>query len=85
MKRPDLLDNSLHAAGGFLLAVPLRASHPVALFVVFALFGLLREQAQRSELGWIGAFIEPDGDIRWHKVIEGCTWGLGAALCGALF
>lgn len=79
MRKLSIADNLWHIAGGAALATVVALwPSASAFFVVFAVSGLLREQAQRSELGWVGAFVESDGSVRWRKVIEGTSWGIGA-------
>ena len=67
--------------GGALLAIPLTITqvNPISIFIVFTLWGFLREQAQKNDRGrsfkenWIGIWNVP-------KLIEGVSWGVGAAL-----
>ena len=77
----SITDNLLHVAGGALLALPLYATNPLLVFLVFSIWGLLREQAQKHTKGlsakqnWIGPGI-------WsvEKLVEGVAWGVGGAL-----
>ena len=80
----SLTDNLLHVAGGALLALPLVSANPIALFFVFSVWGLLREQAQKHvkgmpfEQNWLGIW-------NLEKAIEGFSWGIGALLISIIF
>ncbi len=67
------LDNLFHFLGGAALAAPLWYWHPSAWVVagVWAIWGLLREQGQSKDEGWLRPF------TRIHKWIEGISWGVG--------
>tara|TARA_R110002110_G_scaffold289915_1_gene504219 strand:+ start:448 stop:714 length:267 start_codon:yes stop_codon:yes gene_type:complete len=73
-------DNGLHlGAGALMAAVMVLWPSPVSTLIVFSLFGLLREQAQKNLRGL--SFRENWIEI-WnrHKLIEGLSWGVGGLL-----
>lgn len=57
------------------LSAPLWPSNPAALDTafVFCVWGLLREQAQHRDKGWIDCW-------NVHRVLEGLAWGVGAGI-----
>lgn len=81
-----MVDVLLHMLGGaaifllgsfFLPAVPFLS--PLSGFLVGALYGLLREQAQHGGGGFF--------DFSWitpGRLLEGVAWGLGAAAIAAV-
>ena len=75
----SIKDLSLHIAGGALLALPLTTINPFILFLVFSIWGLLREQAQKNAKGmsftqnWIKIW-------NLEKLLEGFAGGVGAAI-----
>ena len=73
------LDNLLHLLGGAALAAPLWMANPNSAIVagIWSVWGLLREQGQSKDQGWIGAFFYEEGGFKWHKLIEGLAWGVG--------
>lgn len=87
-------DPVLHIAGGALLSAPLLPWQPDALLMggLWTLWGWLREGAQhRDEGAWVGWWWNPEllgmtdaqwvrrpSRIRWHRILEGAEWGIGA-------
>jgi len=75
-------DHSLHILGGAAIVMPmiLWPSLP-STFLSTLVWGLLREQAQRKDDGFIGAFFHPGtAEVRWNKVSEAVAWAVGAIL-----
>ena len=91
MSGRDLGDLALHALGGAVLALPFVPWQlgllppwllPAPLAAAWALWGLLREQAQHA--GRVkGAREGPPGNPSWwgwatpHKLLEGAAWAIG--------
>ena len=76
----DVKDNALHVSGGALIAAPMLLwPSIVSTFFAFAVWGLLREQAQKHARG---ASFEYNWIDYWsgHKVVEGLMWGVGASV-----
>ena len=68
-----MLDAALHALAGAVLAAALYWGGAWSIAPVVLLVGLLREQAQHRQEGWIGW-------VSWHRLGEALAWSAGAAL-----
>lgn len=84
------MDSILHIFGGFAIFGAPLLWWPLA-FPAGAIFGALRELSQHSRLGllddraWKETFSRPGGDVRWHRVWEAASWGVGAFLAALVW
>ena len=80
----QITDITLHIVGGFAIAAVLGADEWWKCAITASIYGLLREQAQHYNQGWVGAFYDALHGVRWLRITEGLVWGVGAGLGGLI-